>query len=138
LLALAGCEPVDDSAATRQGLELSVISATAAGRPGVFVDTGETTAVMDGCAKTTFDAMKILQDNARAVTTNRRAQAPRGRGAATEGPARPSTFVLNPARWRPRPGLRTGAPDAYLTAGKADESAIFRAALSATCPAQGV
>src|SRR6185503_17749827 len=66
-VATVGCEPVDDGAATRNkgwdpevdGLSNVVLD----GNRGVFIDTGETVDVMDGCAKTTLDAMKILQDN---------------------------------------------------------------------------
>jgi hypothetical protein len=119
-MAMLGCEPVDDGAATRakgwdpekDGLSDVVLD----GDRGVFTDTDETNDVMDGCVKTEMDAMKILQDRCASC-----------HDAASPDQA-PETFdfVLNVAKmkasmWTPA----GGSAMRYIAAGKPEESAIF-------------
>lgn len=138
LLALAGCEPVDDGAATRAQDWNGVLSDNVVpGDRGVFVDVDETMTVKDGCAKTTLDAMQILKDNCASCHDEQtRAQAPPSEGCDSMGPAATFGFVLNPAKMRTETWYRNGTASLrYLVAGHANESAIYlRAVIDRNMP----
>lgn len=128
LVAMTGCEPVDDAAATRNKGWDNVLTDNVldTDRP-VFTDTGETVTVADGCAKTTEDAHKILQENCASCHD----QGPSSLGAPL------FDFVMNDEQLKSREWTRAGgaAPIKFVSVGKADESAIFiRAAISRDMP----
>jgi hypothetical protein len=130
LVAAAGCEPVDDGAATRakgwDPVQDGLSDVVLPGARDVFVDTDETMTVADGCAKTTLDAHKILQTQCASC---------HGDEATKQGlPA--WGFILDDARMKTETWTRQNQPPIpFLKAGDADNSAIFlRAAINRDMP----
>lgn len=123
LVAMAGCEPVDDGAATRNtGWNGTLTDHVIDGDRPVFTDIDETVTVADGCAKTTEDAHKILKDQCAMCHGD----------AAT---AHVWGFVLDDAMMKTAT-LTTGTPPIhYIDVGHPQTSGIFvRAAIARDMP----
>ena len=128
LITLAGCEPVDDGAATRnKGWDGKLTDNVVPGDRDVFIDTGETMTVADGCAKTELDAHAILRDQCATCHGD----------AATARGLPPWGFVLDDAMmksmsWDRGPG-QPAIP--FIDVGHPQNSAIFiRAAIARDMP----
>jgi hypothetical protein len=117
LMAVAACEPVDDGAATRaKGWDGGLTNNVLAKDRQVFIDTDETIAVADGCAKTVLDARHILDSQCA------------GCHDAASPTQDPTTFdfvtdvgKMKTSMWTPA----GGQPMRYITAGQPEQSAIF-------------
>ena len=116
-MAMLGCEPVDDGAATRaKGWDGVLTDNVLPGDRGVFTDTDETNDVMEGCAKTEMDAMKVLQDSCASC---------HDAASPTQDPTT-FDFVMNVAKmktsmWTPD----GGSAMRYISVKNPEESAIF-------------
>jgi hypothetical protein len=116
-MAMAGCEPVDDGAATRNtgwdGKTLTDHVLT--GDREVFLDTDETVTVADGCAKTVIDAKKILSDNCGSC---------HDAGAASQG--QPTfDFLMDDTQLKTQMWTRQGTVWHFVVPGQPDQSAVF-------------
>jgi hypothetical protein len=119
-MAMLGCEPVDDGAATRaKGWDPEVdplSDVVLDGDRGVFTDTDETNDVMDGCVKTELDAKQILKDSCASCHD----------AASPDQDPATFDFVLDVPKmkttmWTPD----GGSPMRYIDVGKPESSAIF-------------
>jgi hypothetical protein len=127
LVTLAGCEPVDDGAATRnKGWDQVLTDHVVPGDRDIFTDTDETMTVADGCAKTQLDAHAILKDQCASCHGDPNA----ARGLPPWG------FVLDDAMMKSETWKQQGAaPIPFIDVGHPKNSAIFiRAAISRDMP----
>ncbi|HET6148698.1 MAG TPA: hypothetical protein VFH68_14275 [Polyangia bacterium] len=127
LIAMAGCEPVDDGASTRaKGWDGVLTDNVVPGDRDVFIDTDETMTVADGCAKTEIDALKVLGDYCASC---------HGDPATAQG-LPPWDYVLKPEQMKTATWMREGQPPIkFLDVGKPETSAIYmRAAMSRDMP----
>jgi len=116
-MAMAGCEPVDDGAATRvKGWDGELTDNVLPGDRDVFIDTDESMTVDDGCAKTDLDARKILQDSCASCHD----------AASPDQDPTTFDFVLNVTKMKTSMWTPTGgSPMRYITPGNPEASAIF-------------
>ncbi|HET6148701.1 MAG TPA: hypothetical protein VFH68_14290 [Polyangia bacterium] len=116
-MAMTGCEPVDDGAATRvKGWDGVLTDNVLPTDRDVFTDTDETMKVADGCAKTELDAMKILEDQCASCHD----------AASPDQDPTTFDFVLNVGRMKTAMWTPTGgSPMRYIDVGKPEASAIF-------------
>jgi hypothetical protein len=128
LIAMAGCEPVDDGASTRvKGWDPEVDPLSDVVIPGdrdVFIDTDETMKVADGCAKTEMDAHAILKNQC--GTCHGDPASPRG--------LPPWSWVLDDARMKSET-YGDANPVKFIDVGHPRTSGIFiRAAIARDMP----
>jgi hypothetical protein len=127
LIAAAGCEPVDDGSTSRaKGWDGVLTDNVLPGDREVFTNTDETDTVANGCAKTTDDAHKILQDQCAACHGD----------PATASGLPPWDFVLDDAKMKTEKWVREGQPSIpFIDVGHPQTSAIFiRAAIARDMP----
>jgi len=117
LMAVAGCEPVDDAAATRnKGWDGVLTDNVLDSDRGVFIDTDETMDVGDGCKKTELDAHAILE--------NQCASCHGSPDTAVGLP--PWDFVLDDEKMKTQTWKREGQPAIpFIDVGNPSNSAIF-------------
>jgi hypothetical protein len=125
--ATAGCEPVDDGAATRnEGWNHQLSDHVLPTDRPVYTNVDETETVADGCTKTRADAINILERYcADCHSTNGYAQG-----------LPPWDFVLDPERMKNESWTREGqAPIPFLKVGAPQSSAIYiRAVMQRSMP----
>jgi hypothetical protein len=127
LIAVAGCEPVDDGAATRaKGWDGVLTNNVLDTDRGVFTDTDETIDVGDGCVKTEMDAHEILAGQC--ANCHGSDNTPQG--------LPPWDFVLDLDRMKRETWTREGQPAIpFVSVGKPLNSAIYlRAAINRDMP----
>jgi len=126
MLALFGCEPVDNGAATRaKGWNGVLTDNVLQGDRDVFLDIDESTPAADACAKTTVDAHEILSKHCGSC---------HDAGAASQGVPM-FDFIMNDDKLISEPWVRQTGTLHFLVPGDPDNSQIYvRAAIKRDMP----